>query len=192
MSVEDEFMSGGAKSASFKQIGDTVEGTICGEMERKHQTKPGGTELRYFPSGDPMYVYLIPVATEHRVDEDDDGKRTLWASYEMKKAIQQAVAAAGAKTPEKGAHLKVTLTGLEPTKFSTQKKLYSAVYTPAANNTFMVEEKAPEPETPVATVSVPFPPAPKPAAPAPVADNAKLAAAMASLTDEQKKALGLT
>jgi hypothetical protein len=186
VSFEDEFMSGGPKAASFDNIGDTIEGTICGEFDRKQQTKPGSNELRYFPSGDPMYVFLIPIATEHRVDEEDDGKRTLWASYEMKKAISAAIKQAGAKGPEKGGHLKVTLTGLEPTKYSTKKKLYSAVYTPAANNSFMVEEKAPEPETPPATASVNT--APKPAAPA---DNAALLEAMNTLTDEQKKALGL-
>jgi hypothetical protein len=187
MAIEDEMMGVGAKSASFEKVGDSVEGTICGELERKQQTNIDTGELEYHKSGDPKWVYLLPLATNERDGEDDDGTRTLWANYLLQKEIARAVKAAGAKRPEKGGYLRVTCVELRPTKFPTKQKIYSAEYTPAAANSFMAEEKVPEPATPAATV----PAAPKPAVPAPVADNAALAAAMASLSDEQKKALGL-
>lgn len=108
-------MGSGSKSASLKEVGDLVAGTIT-NLELRQQTDLKTREPKFWSDGKPMMQLVVTLATDEREDNDDDGNRNVYVKGSMKypsirKAIADAVAAAGAKGLEEGGILKVAVIG---------------------------------------------------------------------------------
>lgn len=105
MSNDDDFLSsGGAPSAKFASIGDTVKGTIL-SIEKVQQRDLDG-KTKFWDDGNPMWQHVFTLQTDERDDsiEDDDGKRRLFVkgatkpeSKSLKAAVTAAMQKAGAK-----------------------------------------------------------------------------------------------
>ncbi|ARQ95507.1 hypothetical protein I5G81_gp68 [Mycobacterium phage Shandong1] len=127
---------GGPASAKFKTYGDTVGGVITVEPEQRQQTDLNTNEPLTWKDGSPRMQLVVTVQTDLNDPEieDDDGLRRLFVKGEMRKAVQKAVIAAGAKGLDVGGELHVTYVGDGEKKGNlTPPKLYTAKYTkPAA------------------------------------------------------------
>ncbi|ASR85665.1 hypothetical protein SEA_AMGINE_64 [Mycobacterium phage Amgine] len=127
---------GGPASAKFKSHGDTVGGVITVEPEQRQQTDLNTNEPLLWKDGSPRMQLVVTVQTDLSDPEveDDDGQRRLFVKGEMRKAVQKAVIAAGARGLDVGGELHVTYTGDGEKKGNlTPPKLYSATYTKPAN-----------------------------------------------------------
>lgn len=184
--ANDILMGGGdgIPGATFKNIGDSVEGTITAppkareEREFNQQTQRSDGPVKTFPSGDPIYGILVDLQTAQRdpMNPEDDGVRRVYVEGKrLKDAIRNAVAAAGGKGLEVGAYLKVAYTHQEAAG-TVMAKCYAAEYRLPGNQALMGAPAAvaqptvaaPVAAQPVAQVPVSQPaPAPAPAAPAP-------------------------
>lgn len=122
---------GGPASGKFKAHGDTVGGPIVVEPSQQQQTNMDNKPLTW-DDGSPRMQLVVTVQTDLRDPsiEDDDGKRRLFVKGEMRKAVQQAVIAAGAKGLDVGGELHVTYVGDgEPARPGLiAPKLYSTKY----------------------------------------------------------------
>lgn len=125
-------MGGGAKSASFKNIGDMVQGTILSVATRQ-QTEPGG-KLKTYDDGNPMMQLVVTVLTDDHEDEDDDGLRALYVKGQMRAALRAAVLKAGEHGIAEGGEIAVRFTAEEPakTKGFSPTKVYRVGYRPPA------------------------------------------------------------
>lgn len=141
MNTADDFLlGGGGQSASFENLGDSVEGTITA-LEVTQQTD--------FDSGDPLYwddaktqprqQLVVTLQTEERNAEieDDDGVRKVYVkgakkagSRSLHDATASAVRAVKAKGLKVGGWIRYTFDGEEPPakRGMSPRKLYSAVY----------------------------------------------------------------
>ncbi|QFG08456.1 hypothetical protein SEA_GUANICA15_70 [Mycobacterium phage Guanica15] len=126
---------GGVPSGKFGSHGDTVGGPIAVEPEQRQQTDYKTGEGLTWKDGSPRMQLVVTVQTDLRDPEveDDDGKRRLFVKGEMRKAVQKAVIAAGARGLDVGGELYVTYTGDGEKKGNLDPpKLYSATYTKPA------------------------------------------------------------
>ncbi|ASR85076.1 hypothetical protein SEA_PHELPSODU_67 [Mycobacterium phage PhelpsODU] len=127
---------GGPASAKFANHGDTVGGPIAVEPEQRQQTDMKTGEGLEWKDGSPRMQLVVTVQTDLNDPEieDDDGLRRLFVKGEMRKAVQKAVIAAGAKGLDVGGQLFVTYIGDGEKKGNlSAPKLYRAEYTkPAA------------------------------------------------------------
>ncbi|ASR85267.1 hypothetical protein I5H06_gp37 [Mycobacterium phage SirPhilip] len=122
---------GGPASAKFKSHGDTVGGPIAVEPEQRQQTDLDTNEPLTWKDGSPRMQLVVTVQTDLNDPEvdDDDGLRRLFVKGEMRKAVQKAVIAAGAKGLDVGGELYLTYVGDGEKKgHLTPPKLYSATY----------------------------------------------------------------
>ncbi|UVD40925.1 hypothetical protein [Mycobacterium phage Kashi_VT1] len=122
---------GGVPSGKFGSPGDTVGGVIAVEPEQRQQTDYKTGDLLTWKDGSPRMQLVVTVQTDLRDPEieDDDGKRRLFVKGEMRKAVQKAVIAAGARGLDVGGELHVTYTGDGDKKGNLDPpKLYSATY----------------------------------------------------------------
>lgn len=132
MGIKDALASGAGKTAKFEQIGDSVEGTVV-SAELKPSTEPGG-KPRLFPDGNPQFDFVFMIQTDQRDPDiqNDDGIRSVWMRSfgDDKKAILDAVTAAGDDDVNQGGWLKITLTGTVPAKTPgyAPRKIRSAEY----------------------------------------------------------------
>lgn len=126
------FLSGGGPaSGKFKTHGDTVGGVITEEPTQQQQRDLETQKLLTWDDGNPRMQLVVTVQTDLRDPsiEDDDGKRRLFIKGELRKAVQQAVIASGARGLDVGGELHVTYIGDGEKKgFLTPPKLYSARY----------------------------------------------------------------
>ncbi|AXH46902.1 hypothetical protein I5G67_gp065 [Mycobacterium phage Aminay] len=135
------FAGGGAPTAKFKTIGDTVGGKIVEEPRIEQQRDyESGNPLTY-DDGNPRMQLVITVQTDLHDPtlNDDDGKRRLFVKGAMKAAIGQALKAAGAGGPEVGGELFVTYThdGEQKNPRLSPPRQFTAKYTkPAAGASF--------------------------------------------------------
>lgn len=94
----DRGLAGGSKSAftSDSLPGDTITGAVV-SVDYKQVNDFNTGEPAFFPSGDPKMQFVIVIQTDHRDDEDDDGRRTIyipaWGS--KKQALVDAMRAEG-------------------------------------------------------------------------------------------------
>ncbi len=126
-------MGGGGRWTKFEQIGDKVSGEIL-DLETRQATDINGTP-KTFDNGDPIWEVIATLQTDEREDGDDDGKRKVAIGGSMKyaskrKAVTDAVRAAGATAIEVGGTLALAYTGDGE---STQRgmsppKLFQAAY----------------------------------------------------------------
>ncbi|MFI8593757.1 hypothetical protein ACIGCK_04915 [Microbacterium sp. NPDC078428] len=167
-----------SKGIKFDTVGASVTGTVKSAPRERQQTKYGTQEPDFWPNGDPKMQILVDLQTDQRVDATDDGERTLYvASKNMKRAIGEAIRAAGAADILPGGVLTVTYIGNDPASKNPANpaKLYQAKYT-APTSAFA--QPAAAAQTPAAPVPQS---APQPVA-APVAQTAPPAH---GLTQEQ-------
>ncbi|ALF01433.1 hypothetical protein SEA_LILPHARAOH_55 [Mycobacterium phage LilPharaoh] len=126
---------GGVPSGKFVNHGDVVGGVIAVEPEQRQQTDYKTGDPLFWKDGSPRMQLVVTLQTDLRDPEidDDDGKRRLFVKGEMKKAVQKAVIAAGARGLDVGGELHVTYVGDGEKKGNLDPpKLYSAVYKPPA------------------------------------------------------------
>ena len=133
-------MSGGAKSASFKKIGDQVQGTILSCVIRQ-QTEPGG-KLKTYDDGNPMMQLVITLLTQEQEDEDDDGLRAVYVKGQMRSALRAAVLKADAQGIEDGGELVVRFASELPpqTKGFSATKQYKVGYRRPARTTVIPDD----------------------------------------------------
>ncbi|WP_425837024.1 hypothetical protein [Microbacterium sp. PA5] len=77
MSTLDDLLSGGAKTAKFATIGDSVTGKIT-SIDIRQRTDPKDGSLQTWDDGSPQEQILISVQTGQREDAEDDGVRTIY------------------------------------------------------------------------------------------------------------------
>lgn len=185
-------LGGGGNSFTFDAPGDTVEGTIV-SLDEVQQTDMDTQLPATWSDGQPKMMYRCVLATGLRnpADPADDGQRAIYLrgskkpeSKSILAAVLAAVRAATSSTNlQVGGTLTVTYSGDGVAKIRgwNAPKQYEATYTspPAAT----VNLGAP---TPPAAAATPPPPAPTYVDPA-----AAAAAAIANLTPDQRRALGL-
>lgn len=141
MASADDFFGGGNKSASFKEKNKKVGGRIVAVQDQRQQRDLDGNPKWWDPDTkrEPMMQLPIDVQTDERDPEDptDDGVRTIYVKGDLKRAIAEAVRAAGQRgAPRVGGELVVAWTGDEPAskRGYNDKKIYSAKYTPPSAN----------------------------------------------------------
>lgn len=125
------------KAAKWQTIGDTFAGRIV-SMEQRQQTDPKDNTPKFFPSGDPMMVWVITVEQangdtvafyasggKYKVEEGE--------GESMLNAIGAAVRAAGASGVDVGAELAVSFSGWGEAKTGLNRpRLFKAQYRPPA------------------------------------------------------------
>lgn len=133
----DDFLSGGHKAAKFDTFGQVIGGEIVEAPRVEQQTDPKTRVPQFYPSGDPKWLLLVSVQAQAS-DIDDDGIRTFYVKSDMKRAVQKAVAQAGAPRLEVGGVLQVRYVRDEPNSSGAglPKKVYEARYKPAAGGSF--------------------------------------------------------
>lgn len=142
-----------SKGVKFDTIGASVQGTVKSAPRERQQTKYGTQEPDFWPNGDPKMQILIDLQTDRREDPQDDGERTLYvASKNMKRAISDAIRAAGATDLLPGGVLTVQYVGNNPASKNPANpaKMYAAQYT-APTSAF-----AAQPATPTQQPQAPF------------------------------------
>ena len=164
------------KGVKFDAIGAEIIGTIAGDPYERQQTKFGTQDPAFWPNGDPMMQILVPLQTALREDPNDNGERTLYVSSKnMKRAIGDAIRAAGASDIARGGTLTVKYVGNDPASKNPANpaKLYQAQYTapasgfaqqpapaaPAQQAPAFVPQAPPVPSTPQPVQQAPFVPA---------------------------------
>lgn len=137
-STAADFLMGSASpSAKFPDVGTTVGGVITRIGDPIQQRDYATGTPKTWDDGSPQLHLPIDLQTDLRDPEitDDDGSRTLYIKGQMKKAITDAVRAAGAKMLEVGGTLTVTYSGNGEAskKGFNPPKVYTATYAPPAN-----------------------------------------------------------
>lgn len=147
-----------SKGVKFDAVGATVTGVVQSAPRERQQTKFGTQEPDFWPNGDPKMQILVDLKTDQRADASDDGERTLYvASKNMKRAIGEAIRAAGASDIAPGGTLTVQYLGNDPASKNPANpaKMYAATYT-APTSAFAQQPVAaapvaqPQPQQPVA------------------------------------------
>lgn len=147
-----------SKGLKFDQIGVSHTGVVKSAPRERQQTKYNSQEPDFWPNGDPKMQILVDVQTDQRTEANDDGVRTLYvASKNMRRAISDAIRAAGAQDILPGGTLTVQYVGNDPASKNPQNpaKIYAAQYTPPASG-FVQQAPAPVPQ-PAAVPSTPQP-----------------------------------
>ncbi|MEV7875177.1 hypothetical protein [Microbacterium sp. NPDC089188] len=152
-----------SKGVKCDAVGATVTGVVQSAPRERQQTKFGTQEPDFWPNGDPKMQILVDLKTDQRADASDDGERTLYvASKNMKRAIGEAIRAAGASDIAPGGTLTVQYLGNDPASKNPANpaKMYAATYT-APTSAFA--------QQPVAAAPVPVAAPQQPVAAQPVA-----------------------
>lgn len=173
--AEDLIHGDSAPYVKFNNIGDSVTGKVVKATPRQAVDFKTG-EPKFFKNGDPIMELVITLKTDLRDPsiDDDDGTRVLYAGNRMLKAIKAAVREHGKGTKIVGGTLAVVHNDTEDSGGAFPTKLYEASFKPGATGADQLLGAEPA----------------QPAAPANQADP-NLAAAIANLTDEQKRSLGI-
>lgn len=185
-SANDLLFSGGSPAISFKDapIGTRYSFTITAVRNPQQQTDYATGAPQTWQDGRPKMTVPVDVRLDPGFtprDAEDDGSRSWWipVGSQLQKAAVDAVRKAGQRGLEAGARVSVAFTGTEPSKIrgGSDKKLYAVTYAPGSAGSD-------------ALMSQPAPVSPPPIVPS-AADPGAVAAAMAALTPDQRRALGL-
>lgn len=109
--ADEWLMGGGVKSFSFNGSPPiTATGTVAEQpsMLQKRDFEDG-TPLSW-ADGSPRMMMKVVVATDQRLDQEDDGKRALYLENRKAFAVRDAVRTAGASKLEVGGTLSLTYT----------------------------------------------------------------------------------
>lgn len=134
MSILD---SGRAPAAKFPVVGAGVGGRVTEQPQERQQTDFKSRDPLTWPDGSPKMQWVITMQTDRRDDEDDDGRRRLFAKGQMLEAIRRAVRDAHAKDIVADGFLTVTYVGDGELADDalTPPKVYEATYTPPDDST---------------------------------------------------------
>lgn len=121
----DALLGALAPAVSWPEIGTTVVGTVL-DVVVTDQRDPDGT-VRTFDNGDVRRQVVLTLATNDKVDDDDDGERRLFVKGMMPKAFREAAKKAKVRAVRPGDVVTVTYTadgeakgkGLNPPKLFT-------------------------------------------------------------------------
>ena len=129
----DRFLLGGAKSASFSAIGDSVMGVIVEKDYVQEKDFTTGEPAVWKNSGEPKMQVIATLRTLEKDPDDpgDDGERRVYIRGNLKKAVALAVRASGANSFDVGGILQVKYVadGVPPAKGFSAPKEFKAVYT---------------------------------------------------------------
>jgi hypothetical protein len=132
INANDWLLSGGVRSASFKQIGDSVTGFILRPPEVQQIRNFDSGQPEYWPDGKPKMQIRAVLMTEERdpADPEDSGERAVYIRANVQRAVAQAVRQSGAKGLEVGGKLMVKYTGdgKASKRGFNPPKLYEAKY----------------------------------------------------------------
>lgn len=134
MSIK-EGLAGGSKSASFHNIGDSVEGTVLSSAIKQATDIKTKAPLTW-DDGNPQMNFVFELQTSLRDPqiENDNGIRSVWmkVSGADKKAVKKAVMDAGVDDIYDGGYMKVTYVGDEPSSVPgfNPKKIKEVQYRP--------------------------------------------------------------
>ena len=153
MSTANDILFGsGVPYAKFDAPGVTWSGRIVAISEPYQEREyvkgdPGGGAPKTYPSGDPIMSFSIDLDTGLRdaTIEGDDGRRRIYMDgARIKRAVRDAVKAAGARALVEGSHLSITYTSDEVPGDPRSGKNYAAQYTPGnpASNVLMGQQPA--------------------------------------------------
>lgn len=136
-----------SKGLKFDTVGATHTGVVQSAPRERQQTKFGSQEPDFWPNGDPKMQILVDLKTDQRLDASDTGERTLYvASKNLKRAIGEAIRAAGASDILPGGTLTVQYIGNDPASANPANpaKMYTAQYT-APTSAFVQQPAAAAP-----------------------------------------------
>lgn len=149
--VRDFLSGGGAKSFGFDKLGDTCEGEIT-DLTVRQQTDMQTGAPQFWDDGKPKNALVITVQTDMRVDDADDGQRTVWirggnfvaetgSGTSSLTALKDALRTAGAQDVEVGGTIRVTHSGIGKAKNKgfNPPKLYEITYAPPSRNVSLDE-----------------------------------------------------
>lgn len=114
----DRLLSGGAKSATFANPGDTVTG-IVDNVKVRQATEYGTGKPQTFDNGDPREQIVVTLRADGiPTSDDDDGMRSVYVKGWglQRRAFIDAVKLAGVDRPTPGDRFTATLLRLEPSK----------------------------------------------------------------------------
>lgn len=134
-------LGGGSGKSWSPEVGDKISGVIIGITREQQTDFQTGAPLSW-SNGDPRMQTVVELQTDERVDDDDDGVRSLWlkggknfeaasgSGHSGEVALAMAAKEAGADSIDEGARLQVVCSGLaKPTTRGFQPaKLYSMKY----------------------------------------------------------------
>lgn len=150
----NSFLMGGAKSASFKELGATVAGVIVSEPQTAQVRDPKDGKPVFWNNdqSQPKLQLVVTLRTQDRDinDPQDDGERRLFVKSNMRKAIAAAVRAAGATGLAVGGVLSVKYVrdGISSSPTLSPPKEFEAKYIPPQAKQVPVEESAPPAKAP--------------------------------------------
>ena len=171
------FFDGGGKAVKFEGVNQGASGFIVGQHNpatgliapylETQQTDYTTKEPAFYKDGNPIMQAVILIQTDERLDEDDDGQRTIYVNKtRMKRAIQNALKESGAGDLAVGGVLTIWMTGTEKSKGGgSDAKTFAASYSAPVGGLAVA---APPVAAPVAAPPVAAPPAPPVAAAPPV------------------------
>jgi hypothetical protein len=121
-----------AASVKFERIGDSVSGTIIGEIIERQQTDYSTKSPKFFPDGSPMLQWVVPLYVADEFGPDDEGRRTLYLKAGLVTAVRTAVKMAGAADLAEGGELFVEYVANEAPRNPGMKpaKRFQASYRP--------------------------------------------------------------
>lgn len=135
-SIDDFFAapsSAGGPSLKFKDrpIGTSYTGVVARavtDSDVRQQTDLGGRPLTA-KDGRPKFVMVVPLTVE-KSEDYPEGSAAWWVKGQSRDELLRAMEEAGApsKVPEKGAAIRVTLTGQRPIPGMNPQYLYSVEY----------------------------------------------------------------
>lgn len=114
----DRLLSGGAKSATFANPGDTITG-IVDNVKVRQATEYGTGKPQTFDNGDPREQIVVTLRADGiPTSDDDDGMRSVYVKGWglQRRAFIDAVKHAGVDRPTPGDRFTATLLRLEPSK----------------------------------------------------------------------------
>jgi hypothetical protein len=131
-----DFLDGGRrhKALKFPTVGTEYSGRITAAPELRQQRDYLSKQPMVWPDGEPKMQLVVTLTLDAgcRDGDDDDGKRALFVQGQMRAALSDALAEAGAGVPEVGGHLRVIYVGDEPIAGLSPAKLYQIDYKPPA------------------------------------------------------------
>ena len=156
-----------------KPVGTSISGTVeASGISEMQQTDYDTGALLTWPDGKPKMQIVIPLQTQFKDDDEDDGRRTLYVkqSSNLQAAIANAVRATGAKALEDGGTLTVTFTGTKPASNPRNNpiKVFSAQYQRSAGQQGALMDGQPQTVATAPAVTAPQPTVANPVGNAPV------------------------
>lgn len=152
--------AGGPPSAftGLDRVGDKVAGFIIGDPQKKPEIDQNtGLQKTFTKTGDPKWLWVVPIQTELREDVTDDGRRSLWLAWKSLDAFTNAVRDGwhqarrdGKPKPEYGGYIEFEVVGIVPTGFgSTKSRNWKATYVPPSAPPAAAEMMESAPTSPV-------------------------------------------